>query len=566
MSQLSAVLLAKARAAAHAVASVRRESTLKVAFVSISVVLLWLGAFALARFGFAALDRFGAELLGTSNVSLVALLIPRVLAVLALLLLVLLTFSNALLAHAALYRSPEVATLVASPLPFRTLFLARFAEVVTFSSWSTAYLGSPIVLAFGLQGHAPVTFYLGAAVLFVPFVTIPAAAGALLAMALARFVPRLPRAMLAALAAAVAAALFFGFRTQLSDPAFREVSDFSTVFRLTSAADSPFLPSSWLADGLTAGARGDGGRLVWDVLLLLANGLFLTWLAGEAAQLVYHRGLSNTLGGAHRARGRSTRRGPDALTRALGPLSPAARALTAKDVRLFLRDPAQWSQFVIFFGMLVVYVGGMRPGTHGFSTAFWQGWITLLNTAAGLLVLATLTTRFVFPLVSLEGRRFWLLSQAPVARRLLVTQKFALAVTFSATITLVLVALTGWRLGLSAAPFAYSMFTVVAASLALSGLAVGLGSLYPNFTEESPSRIVSGLGGTLTFILSAVYVALVACAQTVVLNWPRLAHRLGGGSFALAFAGAVVFTVAVTAAATVVPLRLGIRNLERLEL
>jgi ABC-2 type transport system permease protein len=566
MSPFSAILLAKARVAAHSLASVRRESTLKVAFVSASVVGLWLGAFALARFSFSALDRFGAELLGTGDLSLVELLVPRVLSVLALLLLVLLVFSNALLAHATLYRSTEVTLLLASPLSFRALFLERFAEIVTFSSWSTAFLGSPAVLALGLHRHAAWPYYLGAVALFIPFVVIPAAAGALLALVVMRFAPRVPRTLLSAIAVALLAVLFLAFRGQVGDPQFRETPDVSTALRLTSAADSPWLPSYWLTDGLVAGARGATGRLGYDGLLLLANALFLTWLAAETAHRVYHRGWSNQAGRVRGGRTTPGRPHGDRLARLLAPLPPAVRALCVKDVRLFARDPAQWSQFAIFFGMLMLYVANMRPGTHGFSTAFWQGWITLLNTVAGLLVLATLTTRFVFPLVSLEGRRLWILSQAPLPRHRLVYQKFGLSVAFSAVITVGLVTLTGWRLGLSTVPFTFSLLTVMAASLALSGLAVGLGSLYPNFSEESPARIVSGLGGTLTFILSAAYVVLVAAAQTVVLNWRSLGRHLGGeGTFPLAVAAALAFTLVTTAAATLIPLRLGIRNLEHHE-
>jgi ABC-2 type transport system permease protein len=566
MSPFSAILLAKFRETAHAVAAVRRESKLKVAFVSISVVLLWLAAFALAKGGFGALDRLGAALLGTGELSLVELLIPRVLSVLALLLLVLLVFSNALLTHATLFHSPEVALLLASPLPFRTLFVERFAEIVTFSSWSTAYLGSPVVLALGVQQRAPWPFYVGAVVLFVPFVVIPAAVGALLTLAVVRFVPRVPRMALAVLAAGVIAVVFITFRAQVANPQFRESADLSAALRLTAAADSPWLPSFWLADGLEAGARGAAGRLAYDALLLLANALFLTWLAAEVAHRVYHAGWSNLAGVSRASRRRDRAAHREVLTRVLAPLPPAVRALSVKDVRVFARDPAQWSQFAIFFGMLLLYVASMRAGTHGFPTAFWQSWIILLNTVAGLLVLATLTTRFVFPLISLEGRRFWMLSQAPLPRRRLVMQKFGLAVTFSAAITVSLAALTGWRLGLGALPFAFSLLTVVAASFALCGLAVGLGSLYPNLSEESPARIVSGLGGTLTFILSALYIALVAGAQTVVVSWRSFGHHLGGErSLPLVVVAAVTFTLTITAVATLVPLRLGIRNLERLE-
>jgi hypothetical protein len=108
---------------------------------------------------------------------------------------------------------------------------------------------------------------------------------------------------------------------------------------------------------------------------------------------------------------------------------------------------------------------------------------------------------------------------------------------------------------------------VAAASVALSGLAVGLGSLYPDFGSDDPARIVSGLGGTLTFIASLVYVLLVAAAQTAVLR----AHHLAGRTATLAaleprvVVVAATVVVALTAVATALPLRAGIRHLERAE-
>jgi len=42
-------------------------------------------------------------------------------------------------------------------------------------------------------------------------------------------------------------------------------------------------------------------------------------------------------------------------------------------------------------------------------------------------------------------------------------------------------------------------------SASLSGLAVGLGALFPDFKEENPSKIVSSFGGTLCLVISFIY-------------------------------------------------------------
>ncbi len=96
------------------------------------------------------------------------------------------------------------------------------------------------------------------------------------------------------------------------------------------------------------------------------------------------------------------------ITDLLRPWSPPAAALVLKDARLFWRDPAQWIQFMIFFGLLCIYVLNLRNVAFNFQSPFWETMISYLNLAASSLTLSTLTTRFVFPQFSLEGRLLWI--------------------------------------------------------------------------------------------------------------------------------------------------------------
>ena len=566
MSALAALAVAKLRSGRHTIAAVRRESQLKVAVVAGAAIALWIGFFVGARTVFHLVDAFGTELLGSRGVSLVELLLPRMLSVFALLLFVMLAMSSALLAFSSLYRSREVAHLLTTPLPARELFGARLAEVTFLSSWSSAYVGSPVVLAYGLERHAPPLFYLVAAAGFVPFVLIASALGAGAALLAARVLPRLPRGLLPAALAAAGAVAFVFFRLKLADPSFRDTVDLGLLVNLAGQAEATYLPSHWLTAAVVGAAAGAGGEAGFFLLVLVANAALAALLAVALADRLFEPSWAELAGAGRRAPRRPgpAKRAGRRLTRLLpGPLPH----LAAKDVSVFLRDPAQWSQALIFFGVLAVYLATMRTGPRGLPTAFWQSWITLLNTLACLLVLATLTTRFVFPLVSLEGRRFWLLGLAPVPLRAIVVQKFVLSMAASAAVTVALALLSSVRLGLAPVPMLVTLLTVAAASVALSGLAVGLGSLYPDFGSDDPARIVSGLGGTLTFIASLAYVLLVAAAQTAVLRVHHLAHRPGAAVMLdpRVVLAAMGFVVALTVVATVLPLRAGIRHLERSE-
>ena len=495
MSAVAAILGAKARAMGHAVASVRGESKLKVGVVSVAAVALWLGALKLFLASFRFL-RHGAFDPAGGAAGLADIVMGRLLSVFALALFLMLIFSNVLIAFTTLYRSREVEYLVQSPLPWRSLFIVRFIESVFISSWASAFLGSPLILAYGTTGDASPVFYAAAAAFYAPFVCIPAALGAIVAMTLVRLMPRLNAWILSGVGLVTAGLLFAFFRSKVD---IDRLTDVSTLLDASARTQSPFLPSHWLARGILAAAEGHVRESLFNFLLLLSNALMLTWLATELAARIFHRGWSSRIG-QDRARLKPLGRGVlGRLDSWLAFLPASTRALVVKDIRLFWRDATQWSQFVVFFGLMAFYVANLR--NHGFAgeSLLWRTWVACLNMAACSLILATLTSRFVYPLISLEGRRFWIVGLAPVTFRRLVLQKFCLSVATCASFTVALVVLSGFILRLQLLPYALSIYCIVMTNLGLSGLAVGLGALYPNFQEDNPARIVSGMGGDAQF-------------------------------------------------------------------
>jgi ABC-2 type transport system permease protein len=236
-------------------------------------------------------------------------------------------------------------------------------------------------------------------------------------------------------------------------------------------------------------------------------------------------------------------------------------ALVFKDARIFWRDPAQWTQFMIFFGLLCIYVANLRNVAFEFKQPYWETLISYLNLAACALTLSTLTTRFVYPMFSLEGRRVWILGLSPVGLRRVLWQKFWMSFVIAAIITVGLMIASAMMLSLPFGRVVYFAVTIALMSAALSGLAVGIGAVFPNFKEENPSKIVSGFGGTLCLVMSFLYntamVALLAVPDVF-----RVTKRL--------FPFPVWFTPMIAAllsiAMVVVPMFLATKRVKNLEI
>lgn len=558
------IVRAKLRMAGHAVASVRDESKLKVGVVTVFALLLWFGAFGMFLWGFHWLRGFGIDTTG-NNFNLGDIIMVRLLAVFALALFLMLGFSNILIAYSTLYRSREVEFMLQSPVPIRSLFLAQFVECVTFSSWASAFLGSPLMLAYGISTHAPPAFYLAALMFYLPYIMIPAALGSILAIVLVHVFPKLPKGSLLLLGAVVLGLLFVYLRVRLDAIRMAQDTALAAIVDAMGQTQSSFLPSYWASHGVLAAADEAYGDSVYHFLLLLSNALMATWLAAEVAERLFYSGWS-AIAGNSRSRVRPAGRGLAGwLEKQLRVLPNPARALVVKDIKLFWRDTTQWAQFVVFFGIMAIYVATIRPRFMNAESDAYRNWVVCLNIGACTLILASLTSRFVYPLVSLEGRRFWVLGLAPVTIRQIVWQKFWLSVITTSAFSIGLVVLSCIRLEVEPIPFSLAVYSICITNLALSGLAVGLGSLYPNFEESNPSRIVSGMGGTLNFLLSMGYIVLVIGAQTLILQWRVLGAFTRPEWFWYALAGVLVFVTALSVFTTVVPLRMGLRNLRAME-
>lgn len=567
MSPLATLWWAKRRMSYHALVSVSRHSKLKVGFVFLSTCALLFGIYKLSRLGFYFFEVFGSEVLGEGQLSLSDLVMSRLLSVFALVLMVMLVFSNLLISFQTFYRSREVTFLLLTPISSSTFFLGRFAECVSFSSWASAFLGAPVMFAYGLETQASWVFYLALPLFYLPFIAIPAAIGSALVMLLVHRLARFQKGPWLVGGLVTLTALFAYFRSRFRMPNLTDGGDIAGLIDIMGHTQSPFLPSYWVSQGVLLAATGKLAEAAFYWLLLVANAALCVWLAERLAARFFYDGYATLFGGEHqRSAGRG--KGPLAwLEIFLKPLPEPLRSLAIKDIRIFWRDPAQWSQFILFFGVLALYIANLRAlAGSSLGDPVWQAWRTLLNSGAAMLILASLTTRFIYPLISLEGRRFWILGLAPVSRRQILFEKLWLSVGCLCVFTVGLALFSAYQLRLEPLALGVSVLGTVASTFGLSGLAVGLGSLYPNFKEDNPARIVSGMGGTLSFLLSMLYILLILAAQGVVFLWDEFGESFGQGLFQWVLAGVVGWIVAWTLLAAGMPLWWGLRSLENTEL
>lgn len=484
-----------------------------------------------------------------------------------------LVFSTGLILHGSLFAQAETAFLLSKPVRADRVFAYKFQGAVAFSSWAFVILGGPVLIAYGLVSSAPLLFYAFVLAFFIGYVLLPGAVGALLCLLIVNFVPRRRKEALAALllilGLILGAAIYQGVRSVRGMRQSR--GDREAIHQLLGRftfAKGSLMPNHWVSAGLQAASRDDLSEAGRNLLLVWSNGLFFYLLAAAASVPLYRRGFNRIATGGDIRKNYGGHWLDRALETVLAFLDQRTRLLIIKDFRTFRRDPQQWAQVLLLTTLMALYVTNIRSMFIRDIGWLYQNMVSLLNLSAVSLLLCTYTGRFIYPLLSLEGRKFWILGLLPLKREQLLWGKFAFSTAGTLPPALLLVLISDIMLGMPALITVLHALTMVLLAAGLSALAVGLGACLPNFRETDPSRIAVGFGGTLNLVVSLGYLMTVLLLingpwHTImaVRNQPEALHPAALVFIVLG----VMFGCAVSALAVLAPLRLGLSAFRRME-
>jgi ABC-2 type transport system permease protein len=217
--------------------------------------------------------------------------------------------------------------------------------------------------------------------------------------------------------------------------------------------------------------------------------------------------------------------------------------------------------------LVIVYVFNIKflPLRGEGITFFLVNTVPFLNLVLSGFVLASIAARFIFPAVSLEGRTLWLLRSSPMSVRDLLWSKFWVGTLPLLILALGIVGITDYLLDVSVFMFVVSLLTIAMMTFAVAGLAIGFGTMFPQFETENAAQIPTSFGGLL-FMMSSIGVI-----GGVVILEARPVYSYLSRTFTLAkpdptemivgFGLAVLLCVA----ATVIPIKVAMRRLETVE-
>ncbi|MDH3456679.1 MAG: hypothetical protein OER90_07525 [Gemmatimonadota bacterium] len=525
----------------------------KVVIIATVGLLFWLAVFGVL---WRVLRYFrGVEEIGS-------LLAAKLLGLVLLSFLSILLLSNVITALSSFFLAKDLDLLISSPVDWLHVYLAKLGETLVHSSWMVALMAVPIFTAYGVIYDGGWLFGPFALAVLVPLVVIPAVMGSAFTLILVNVFPaRRTRDLLSVIAIAAGGGVVLLFRLirpeQLARPeGFQNLLDFITVLRTPT---SPLLPSDWASDAVMGYLVGP---VDWFPLLLLWASAGATVVLGAALHSVlYPAGFTKAQEGAERfVKGWIWQA---LLNPLFKPLTVSKREFVIKDLKLFFRDATQWSQLILLGVLVVIYLFNIRalPLFTGEQVPFFLVTvISFLNLGLAGFVLAAIAARFVFPAISLEGRHMWLLRSSPLDLKALMWSKYWVGTIPLLVLALVITVFTNVLLKASPFMMGVGIGTILCLTLAISALALGFGTLYPQFETENAAQIPTSFGGLVFMMTTIALLVLVVVIEAVPVSTYVRASFDGqpvpvNAVMVGAFAGVFAICVAVTVGSLTVALK-----------
>jgi ABC-2 type transport system permease protein len=483
------------------------QSWLRPATIAYCCVIIWGLLFGLSWYGF-------YEIKTKQGFPLESPLIESVFALFFFTMTILLIFSSGIILYSGLFSGNESQFLLATPMPDDQIFAYKFQGAIAFSSWAFVLLGSPILLAYGLEVRdgAPWYYYVVLPIFFLGFLLIPGSIGAFVCLLVVNILPRHRKHILIGLALLVVAGLITWAVTwyrESRELGFGSRTWFESLLNQMSILSGRLVPFQWIAGGIKSAAMRKPEQMAYYLGLVWSNGLFCYLVSVFAARHLYRRGYNRIASGGSLRRRYGGHWLDRVISRVLFPLDAQTLLLIVKDFRTFRRDPAQWFQIIIFLGIGSSYFGVVRLYYEEDVARHFKNAISLLTLTATSFLMCAYTGRFIFPMLSLEGNKFWILGLLPLDRSRLMMGKFVFASIGCVTVGEGLVLFSNLMLGTPWLIIVMHMATIGVLALAFSGMSVGLGACMPNFRESDPSKIAVGFGGTVNLVVSLMMLGLV---------------------------------------------------------
>ncbi len=432
--------------------------------------------------------------------------------------------SFAISAFNYIYQGEELDFLFTTPVCPLRIFIYRFILASIVSSWPIFVIGIPMIIALGVSASAGFLYYLMAVIFLVPFIVTASCLGSLLSLGLVKISKKVRPAytIIFSLILIIGGIWLLIYSVVPADlEGFFNAGDLLQAQANTNKVWDLFMywPSSlWiiLYAGLLNGDAFIILNYMFGILFSVSALLLFTFAVFKGFYFKVWAGLKDNTFLANPA---------EKVKKKGGRIFPRfffgkSGALLEKDIIFFVRNFGDISKFLFLIILLVFYIFIIKimSRVEGLSASTLYVSILTFNVAVIGYFITTIALRFVFPLVSLEGKSAWVVWSLPIDLSKIFWSKFILwSVFLSAVIELLLLAVAYFFQFGPVLTFILSVI-VVCMAVSITAIALGLGTIFPNFRDSNPESLSTSGAGLFATFLSLIYLSAVSAFSFFIIR------------------------------------------------
>jgi ABC-2 type transport system permease protein len=440
---------------------------------------------------------------------------------------------NIVVSFSTLYKSKEVFYLITKPLSFTKLFLIKFLDNFFYSSTTLLLIITSVLIGYAVYFNLNWTFYpIALFLLILPFMFTAASLGVIILLIIlklsSKFGTRKVLLLISILYfSGVIAFYFISSPIDLIQRVFDYYPNINQYFGFLENSMIKFLPNYWIADALYWISEDKFSRAVPFIYANVITSLTIFSIALFLAKKWYYQTWLTSLNISDDLRIKSRFNNKFFRFDKNSSLNSFDESIIKREFWLFFREPNQWAHLTVMIVLITIFISsisGINVIILNSYNEYLKTIVYLVVTLFNVFLIASLSLRFVFPLISLEGDTLWKLRSAPINFNHLLLKRFAIYFLIIFFIGQIISLFSNNQFPLQLSIVAQINTAII--SISLISMNFGMGGIFANYREKNAIRLASSQGASITFLFTLFYLILLIVILFIpVFNFFQLQSR-----------------------------------------
>ncbi len=440
---------------------------------------------------------------------------------------------NIVVSFSTLYKSKEVFYLITKPLSFTKLFLIKFLDNFFYSSTTLLLIITSVLIGYAVYFNLNWTFYpIALFLLILPFMFTAASLGVIILLIILKLSSKFGTRKVLLLISilyffGVIAFYFISSPIDLIQRVFDYYPNINQYFGFLENSMIKFLPNYWIADALYWISEDKFSRAVPFIYANVITSLTIFSIALSLAKKWYYQTWLTSLNISDDLRIKSRFNNKLFRFDKNSSLNSFDESIIKREFWLFFREPNQWVHLTVMIVLITIFISsisGINVIILNSYNEYLKTIMYLVVTLFNVFLIASLSLRFVFPLISLEGDTLWKLRSAPINFNHLLLKRFAIYFLIIFFIGQIICVFSNNHFPIQLSIIAQLNTAII--SISLITMNFGMGGIFANYKEKNAIRLASSQGASITFLFTLFYLILLIVILFIpVFNFFQLQSR-----------------------------------------